>query len=547
MASAAESRSAHLYVLRTCAACGARTAAPRGDMADYRLSAQVIKRSDGKSAVAAAAYRAAANLRDERTGTACDYSRKDGVTHSEILTPEATPDWMHDRAQLWNAVEAAERRRDAQLAREVQLSLPHELTDDQRRDLVRSFVSEQFVARGMVADLAIHEPNAAGDERNHHAHVMLTMRELAGDGFGKKARDWNSTEQLAHWREAWAHHQNRALERHGHAARVDHRSFEAQGIDREPSAHLGPVASDMERKGKASRIGNENRQAANNNAERARDHIAAARIASDRARFETWAAEKKAELANAQTLTALDLDQKHDRQKTDLETRIERDYGQAKATVQAEIATLDRRLEAKGVRKLLRTVFGQSRTDKQARQDMAKPAWPTSRGESVRRGRRWRPDRPQSATDWTKPNGTAATHSVMASRSIETGRSATDGARPRSGERRHDRDPTAHPLPHRSPQSARKPPPLPDPPQNRTNDTPRPPEPLPEAEPSERLDLDDKKRIADVHLESAENRREGQHIDKPWRRATRTDDAKPWRSNTNTGRTRSPFDRKPPR
>ena len=210
-------------------------------------------------------------------------------------------------------------------------------------------MSEQFVARGMVADLAIHAPNAAGDERNHHAHVMLTMRELTGDGFGKKARDWNSTEQLAVWREAWAHHQNRALERHGHAARVDHRSFEAQGIDREPSAHLGPVASDMERNGKASRIGDENRAAANSNTARAEDHIAAARIASDRARFEAWAHEKKAELENAQALTALDLDQKHDRQKTALDDRLERDYGRAKATVKAEIATLDRKLEAKGV------------------------------------------------------------------------------------------------------------------------------------------------------------------------------------------------------
>ena len=546
MASAAESRSAHLYVLRTCAACGARTAAPRGDMADYRLSAQVIKRSDGKSAVAAAAYRAAANLRDERTGTACDYSRKDGVTHSEILTPEATPDWMHDRAQLWNAVEAAERRRDAQLAREVQLSLPHELTDDQRRDLVRSFVSEQFVARGMVADLAIHEPNAAGDERNHHAHVMLTMRELAGDGFGKKARDWNSTEQLAHWREAWAHHQNRALERHGHAARVDHRSFEAQGIDREPSAHLGPVASDMERKGKASRIGNENRQAANNNAERARDHIAAARIASDRARFETWAAEKKAELANAQTLTALDLDQKHDRQKTDLETRIERDYGQAKATVQAEIATLDRRLEAKGVRKLLRTVFGQSRTDKQARQDMAKSlADIEGREREARQALEARQAAERDRLDEAQRNRRNAQRDGITKYRDRQERDGWRTAKKRGAEARPRPD-TPSPAPQKPPEREEAPAPT-RPTREPPNDNPRPPEPLPEAEPSERLDLDDKKRIADVHLESAENRREGQHIDKPWRRATRTDDAKPWRSNTNTGRTRSPFDRKPPR
>ena len=163
-------------------------------MADYRLSAQVIKRSDGRSAIAAAAYRSAERLLDERTGLTSDYSRKDGVTHAEIVAPDNTPDWMHDRAQLWNAVEAVERRKDAQLAREVQLSLPHELTDEQRKELVLGFVKEQFVAKGMIADIAIHAPSADGDQRNHHAHVMLTMRTLTNEGFGNKARDWNSPE-----------------------------------------------------------------------------------------------------------------------------------------------------------------------------------------------------------------------------------------------------------------------------------------------------------------------------------------------------------------
>ena len=161
-------------------------------MADYRFSAQVISRAKGQSSVASAAYRSASRMVDERTGQIHDYTRKGGLVHSEILAPDSTPEWMLDRSQLWNAVEAVERRSDAQLAREVQLSLPHELAPDQRRELVLGFVQEQFVDRGMIADIAIHEPGKNGDQRNHHAHVMLSMRELTGEGFGKKNREWNS-------------------------------------------------------------------------------------------------------------------------------------------------------------------------------------------------------------------------------------------------------------------------------------------------------------------------------------------------------------------
>jgi hypothetical protein len=340
-------------------------------VADYRFSAKVIKRSNGQSAVAAAAYRAGERLLDDRTGQTADYSRKAGVIHAEVMTPEGTPDWMRDRAQLWNAVEAAERRKDAQLAREIQLSLPHELDQAQRKALLLDFVQEQFVGKGMIADIAIHAPNAEGDQRNHHAHVMLTMRELTGEGFGNKARDWNSPDQLAQWREQWAHHQNRTLERYGHAARVDHRSFEAQGVDRAPTQHLGPTASDMERGGKASRIGNENRAIDSANTERAHNQIEAARLASQKARFETWAQGKSAELEAAQDLTKLDLDQKHHKQRLRLEARLRDDYGQAKATIKAEMQAIDRRLEAKGVKKILRDVFGRSRNDKTNRENMA--------------------------------------------------------------------------------------------------------------------------------------------------------------------------------
>ncbi|NCC41762.1 MAG: conjugal transfer protein TraA [Gammaproteobacteria bacterium] len=228
-------------------------------MAVYRLSAKVIGRNAGRSVTAAAAYRAGECIEDERTGLAHDYRRRTGVEHVEILAPDNAPEWMRDRAKLWNAVELIEKRKDAQLARELQLALPCELDASQNLALVRGFVREQCVAHGMVADIAIHSPDREGDERNWHAHVLLTMRDLLGDGFGKKNRAWNESARLEDWREKWAEYQNRALERAGSKERVDHRSLEARGIDREAEPKLGPHASEMERRGKASDRGDERR------------------------------------------------------------------------------------------------------------------------------------------------------------------------------------------------------------------------------------------------------------------------------------------------
>lgn len=345
-------------------------------MADYRLSAQVISRASGRSAVASAAYRSAARMVDERTGEIHDYRRKGGLVHEEILAPDNAPEWMRDRAQLWNAVEAVERRKDAQLAREIQLSLPHELDADQRRELIRGFIHEQFVDRGMVADLAIHEPGRSGDQRNHHAHVMLTMRELTGEWFGKKDRSWNAPELLKEYREQWAHHQNRALERHGHEARVDHRSYEDRGIDREPTQHLGQNAHEMEARGEASRIGDENREREARNSDRANDHRKAAQlkleIEAEQRKFEWWADRKRDEIGHAQELADLDLSQKHDRQKAQLVDQLEQTYGTHKATVKAELDTIDRKLDAKGVRKVIRNVFGRTKADQSTRDDLRK-------------------------------------------------------------------------------------------------------------------------------------------------------------------------------
>jgi hypothetical protein len=216
-------------------------------MAIYRLSAQVISRAEGRSVTAAVAYRSGQRVADERTGKVFDYERRGGVVHEEIMAPPHTPEWMRDRQSLWNAVELAEKRKDAQLCREVQLALPHELGRAAQLDLVRGFIGQEFVGRGMIADIAIHASHRKGDPRNDHAHVMLTMREITSDGFGNKNRDWNDKVLLVHWREGWAEHVNRALGRAGQGERVDHRTLEAQRLDAERQAAQARAANDNER------------------------------------------------------------------------------------------------------------------------------------------------------------------------------------------------------------------------------------------------------------------------------------------------------------
>ncbi|WP_237168749.1 MobQ family relaxase [Paracoccus shandongensis] len=197
-------------------------------MAIYHLRATMISRSAGRSATGAAAYRSAERIHDQRTGLSFDYRARSGVEHVEILAPERSPEWVQDRGALWNAVEAAETRKNSQVAREIRVALPAELDRDQRIELVRDFCQRSFVDRGMVADIALHAPGREGDERNHHAHILLTTREIGSEGFSTKNRDWNAKELLENWREAWARDSNHALERCGHEARIDHRTLEAQ-------------------------------------------------------------------------------------------------------------------------------------------------------------------------------------------------------------------------------------------------------------------------------------------------------------------------------
>jgi len=223
-------------------------------MAIYHFSVKIVSRGKGQSAVAKAAYNSRERMTDERTGETHDYRRKGGIAFEGIFAPEDAPDWVHDRAELYNEIERAEKRKDAQLLREVEIGLPHELTEEQREGLVKDFVREQFVRKGMVADVAIHEPDREGDERNHHAHILLTMREIGPDGFGDKVREWNGKEQLEEWREAWERTANRYLGRFGHEERIDHRSLEEQGVMRAPTQHQGPDIRQIEARGLLSEV-----------------------------------------------------------------------------------------------------------------------------------------------------------------------------------------------------------------------------------------------------------------------------------------------------
>lgn len=212
-------------------------------MAIYHFSAKVISRANGSSAVASAAYRSASELHDDRLGRDHDFSNKAGVIHSEVMLPKGAPERLNDRATLWNEVEAVEKRKDAQLAREVEFSIPREMTEKQGVQLAKEFVQKQFVDRGMVADLNVHWDKAADGSPKPHAHVMLAMRDVGPEGFGAKNRDWNSTEVLKGWREAWAAHVNKRMAELGLEGRIDHRSYEAQGIELEPQHKIGPAAS----------------------------------------------------------------------------------------------------------------------------------------------------------------------------------------------------------------------------------------------------------------------------------------------------------------
>lgn len=241
-------------------------------MAIYHCQVQIISRGKGKSSIAAAAYRSGEKLVDKRTGIIHDYTRKQGVEFNEIMAPSYAPNWVNNRSKLWNEVEKIEKSKNSQLAREINIALPTELSKKQQKQLIIEYVKDNFVNKGMVADIAIHDKN----DGNPHAHIMLTVRKFNEDGtWGSKARkeyildkngekikknndfksrkiettDWNKKETMLKWKENWAIYANKALEKVGCEERIDHRSYKEQGINQIATIHLGKNCSEMQKKG----------------------------------------------------------------------------------------------------------------------------------------------------------------------------------------------------------------------------------------------------------------------------------------------------------
>jgi len=239
-------------------------------MAIYRLQISSISRGDGHSSVGAAAYRAGERLTDDRTNEVYNHSRRKDVTHSEIMLPSELKgenmEWARNRASLWNSVENAESRKNARVAREIQVNLPHELAPERRVALARAFSQEVADHYRVAVDLAVHEPRPSGDPRNHHAHLLMTTREVTREGLGAKAALELSThdrmrlglpgssQEYTAIRERWATVTNEALKDANIEARVDHRSLAEQGIDREPKPHIPFAAYKIERAGKHSDV-----------------------------------------------------------------------------------------------------------------------------------------------------------------------------------------------------------------------------------------------------------------------------------------------------
>lgn len=211
-------------------------------MAIFHLDFKIVKRSEGRSSVAKAAYHARTRITDERTGDTYDYSRRTDLYGHFILAPVNAPQHIvKDSTALWNEVESVERQNNGQTARYFDVAIPAELNNDDKKKLVLEYCQKNFVDKGMIADIAFHDL----DSDNPHAHVMLTLKTIGPEGFGKKERSWNDRKMSVLWRESWASMANCYLAAAGSSERIDHRSLQAQ---HEEALEKAAVALDNEEK-----------------------------------------------------------------------------------------------------------------------------------------------------------------------------------------------------------------------------------------------------------------------------------------------------------
>jgi hypothetical protein len=218
----------------------------------------------GSSVVACAAYRSGEKLQDAYHAKTHDYTNKGGVLHAEIVTPAGAPDWTKDRQQLWNKVEAGEKRKDAQLAKEALLVLPRNLSHEQHLEVVRGWIDDNITKRGLVADFAIHEPDASDGGKNPHAHIMFTLRPLDEKGeFGKKLTGYkdggmDGREVLEEMRFSYQDHLNKVSATNDNNQIVfDLRSYKDRGIDKTPQLKIGQKVKALESRGYKTEWGKE--------------------------------------------------------------------------------------------------------------------------------------------------------------------------------------------------------------------------------------------------------------------------------------------------
>lgn len=247
-------------------------------MAIYHCTTKPISRSNGRSATASSAYRAGEKITDLRTGEIHDYTKKQGVEYTEIISNLNHP---LSRSEVWNTSELTETRKNSRVAREFIVALPNELNAEQRKDLAKEFAEHLVTRYSVVADLAIHAPSKDGDDRNHHAHIMITTRkasivdnelkltdkaDLELSNTQRKDRGLCVTQdEIKEIREIWANMANRSLELSGSKERIDHRSYEDQNLDLEATIHEGPKVTQLRRKGIETEISKHNDQVKSNN------------------------------------------------------------------------------------------------------------------------------------------------------------------------------------------------------------------------------------------------------------------------------------------
>lgn len=314
-------------------------------MAIYHLSVKPVQRSKGRTAIAAAAYRSGVCLKDERTGEVYDYTRKQGVEHTELIFPSGV---NMNREELWNVAEVSEIRKDGTPSREYEIALPSELTSDARRELAREFGNMLAQKYGVAVDIAIHAPNRNGDQRNFHAHILATTRRFENGALSQKT-DFDLSDrdrkkkglgtrraELESIRAEWAHMVNQALDKAKLHDRVTHKSHAARGLEMKPTSHLGPAATAMERRGIQTERGDLNRAGAEQGLQAERQELASLErqqqgIHAARQRFHMERAARAEARAEAEEKERQRKQQEAERERKRQAERaeLEKQYGQA--------------------------------------------------------------------------------------------------------------------------------------------------------------------------------------------------------------------------